>query len=169
MDFPDQVQTTLATEGLKFLLTQASDLIKWWRERRSTKDRVLAEGVQVGPQVTEELVEAIDQHHRVLTDALARPDSMSVEQGRELLSRMQDLQALLRRAIIVDEPSAVRPATEKQARLRAVLDLDLVQGRVAGVSARRAQGDLDIAVKVKTGDIGPTGQVHGIDIEEIGG
>ncbi|MTD54886.1 hypothetical protein [Amycolatopsis pithecellobii] len=167
MDFLDQAQTTLATEGVKFLVSQAGELVKWWRERRSAKDRALAEGVQVAPQVDEKLVEEVDEHQQILTSAVDRPDGISAEQAEELLNRVRELQELLRTALIVETPPA--QATGKQTKLRAVLDVDLVQGKVSGISARRARGDVDVSAEVKTGNVSSSGQVHGIEIDEIGG
>ena len=166
MDFLEQAQTTLATEGVKFLVSQAGELVKWWRERASAKGRTLAEGVQVAAEVDEKLVQEVDEHQQILSDAVEQPDEIPGEKAEELLNRVRELQDILRKALVIQTSPA--RASGKQTKLRAVLNVDLVKGTVSGISARRARGDVDLTAEVKAGDVSGTGHVRGIEIDEIG-
>jgi hypothetical protein len=177
MDFTGQAESTLATEGVKFLFAEAHHLISWWRERRSRKqdavadedDRRLVDGIEVSDLVDTDLIDDLERNLTTAEHGLQLPASAGspppAGAATPTVAAIARLQELLASALVIDV-SRPNPAA---ARLQAVLSLDVVAGDATGVRIRRTHGPATITSVIEAKEVQETGSVTGISIDEIGG
>jgi len=174
------VATTVLTEGVKWLFTQAGDALRRWRERREAKTAEppppadpgspeIFEG-ELGPltmdtNVVERLAADIKDLRRVLMDYAegveeVRPDDHELLQTADGLRRV--LEAVYRQRITFrgeDRPPS-GPIVE------GTVDVEEVQGHVAAVKARLISSGR-ITGTAKAARVEKGGELYGVEVDEI--
>jgi len=173
-----------ATEGIKFLYGQASEVLKRWRERKAGDEAAAATPIAVNPVASEKLLagkleeprvdfDALERLHEGIRDAakelsdyaggLEDPDPDDEQLARTLDTLRRALEVVYRQRITFkgeDRPPS-GPAVIAGAQV------DEVEGRLTNLRARRiAGGNVDARLEVKK--IEKSGEVTNLDVDTIG-
>lgn len=176
------------TEGVKFFYAQAGDLLKWWRDRRDSREKgqqagASPEEVQVVPppviaggsftaKVNTVAVERLEQEMRGLREDL----SEYAEGGTEtidasdpaLLGRIDALRRILELAYQRPLTFAGEDRRESGPALNAEIDIDSVAGYVAGVRASNISAGT-VNARIRVGEAKSGSRVIGVHAGRVGG
>jgi hypothetical protein len=173
---PEPLLMTVAgvalAEGVKFLYSQASEVLRSWRARRRDKSNVVPkvldapEGVTVGdadplPEPRDAAMEDTLAELRDLADEV-RSGSINVysPEGRQVAAQLRDYLEVIMRAPITF--AGEDPRIFEAGRVDVVVQK--VEGDVAGVRARGGGAASLGDVRVQTGDVAGTGRVSGVEL-----
>lgn len=169
------------SEGIRFLYDQVSELLRRRRERQAAEPEPPADTVPAtgsGILAGELRPEPID--HALLESRLSEVEALYDQLTRYangladvdpadpgLVERVAALRGLLelvyrQRITFRGEP---RPASGTS--VQASAEAERVDGYLAAVRARSI-GEADLTVRTRVTDIGPTGEVVGVDADRIG-
>ncbi|OXM59540.1 hypothetical protein [Amycolatopsis vastitatis] len=167
------------TEGIKFLYTQAGEALKRWRERKGAKTTepvatqlpaAAFEGRLTEPHLDLAVVARLEQELRDLRAAVAdyAQDIDEVDPGEEnLLAAVEGLRRAMEAVFgqRITFKGETRPASGTQVTGEAVVEE--VFGYVAGLRANRLIAGT-VTGRVSAKNVGPGGQVVGIDVDTVG-
>jgi hypothetical protein len=168
------VGATVLAEGVKFFYTQAGELLKLWRERKSGNRGAKLQspppppGITVGraDPIAAALDEAMVTSLTTLQEMLAtiRAGDLNQQEAREVIANVRDLLEVALKTRITFAGEAPRPQLN-------VNDVRVTAQRVIGnVSGLRANlqkltGKVGVGnVIVQTGDVEEGGDVVGLDL-----
>jgi hypothetical protein len=180
------VGTVALTEGVKFLYTQAGELIKWWRTRKqgkqeesapqheSAKVEVTPPASIMGGHFTAEVDVAalgrLEGDLRALRASLGEfahdvdqidPQDGEVFQHIDALRQSLEIIYGTRLTFEGEQRDSTQPI------IRSAVEVERVAGYVAGVRARNIRAG-QINSKMKIGDVTEGGEVVSVDITDIG-
>jgi hypothetical protein len=178
------VGTVALTEGIKFLYGQASEILKLWRARKETSKtgdassepksvevklpEAVFEGQLSDPKVHFENIPRLEKHLDGLCDDLsgyAEERKTISKQDEEVLKKVDALRQILEAVY----QQRITFKGEKRRSSGPVIDGHIDVGRVEGtVRNVRIRGLVDaesISSNIKSGDVGPEGEIIGIDYD----
>jgi hypothetical protein len=179
------VGTVALTEGIKFLYGQATEILKLWRARKEASKtgdassepkpvevklpEAVFEGQLSNPKVHFENIPPLENGLKGLHNELSQyaNDIEPINsQDEEVLKKVDALRQILEAVYqqrITFKGEKTRPTSGPT--IEGHIDVGRVEGVVRGVKIRGPIDVESITSKIKTGDVGPEGEVTGIDLD----
>ena len=179
--------TTVLTEGIKFLYSQAGEILKRWRERRDEVQKAATqlaqtepvevqlpssvfEGQLFAPQVHFDKVQQLEEQIRVLrkdlsdyADGIEKVDVRDKDLLQTIDALRQVLEAVYQQRLTFkgEQRLSSGPVVEGQ------IDVQQVAGYAAAVRAKNVTGG-EVKAVARIGRGEPGSQIIGVDADKIG-